>query len=79
MVIYLLLGFLYFTGVSSPFDVAQDFTAGKRPVRRSELALAVAVWCAALPLWPLAVIVRAARGLCSWTTQFAAVRKPGHF
>ncbi|MDW8809961.1 hypothetical protein P1P68_35490 [Streptomyces scabiei] len=79
MALYLLFGFLYFTSVSSPFDVAQDLTAGRRPVSRSELALAVAVWCAALPLWPLAVAVRAVGALRGWTDQLAAVRKPGHF
>ncbi|MEU9481998.1 hypothetical protein [Streptomyces sp. NPDC048191] len=78
MAIYLLFGFLYFTGVSSPFDVAQDL-AGERPVRRFDLALAVAVWCAALPLWPLAVVLRAVEALRGWTDRLATVRKPGHF
>jgi hypothetical protein len=77
--IYLLIGFLYFTGVSTPFDVAQDLTAGRRPARRSELILSLAVWCAALPLWPLAVVARAAGGLHSWTDQLTAARKPNHF
>ncbi|MBO8190075.1 hypothetical protein [Streptomyces spirodelae] len=79
MAFYLLFGFLYLTGVSSPFDLAQDLTAGERPARRAELALSLAVWCAALSLWPLVVALRAAEALRCWTDQLTAARRPGHF
>jgi hypothetical protein len=77
---YLLFGFLYFAGISTPLDLLREVKNGEdRPAARPETLLAVAGWCAMLPLWPVAIVLRAARGLCAWGAgdRQAKHRSPG--
>lgn len=62
---YLLFGFLIYTATgTAPGDLLWDIQADhSRPPRRREILAAVAAWCVALALWPLALVLRAARTL----------------
>ncbi|MGW3202394.1 hypothetical protein ACWDBD_49510 [Streptomyces sp. NPDC001118] len=62
---YLLFGFLIYTATgTAPGDPLWDIQADHaRPPRRREIAAAVAVWCIALALWPLALVLRAVHTL----------------
>ncbi|MGW1839609.1 hypothetical protein [Streptomyces sp. NPDC002067] len=62
-VLYILFGFLIYAATgTAPSDPLRAIQAdpSKRP-RQREMLAAVAVWCAALPLWPIALVLGATR------------------
>jgi len=58
--LYFLIGsVIYMSYDIAPADPLRDIQPGSH-ARKRDLALAITVWCIALAVWPLAVVLRAA-------------------
>lgn len=63
--LYLIFGFLALSAAgSTPAESLEEIQASSgRAARPGEIAAAVAVWCVAVSVWPLAIVIRGVRAL----------------